>query len=328
MSFKSFRIVVLLVILLLVVHHQVSDRARIASWKNPLFVAVYPVNADDSESAERFIGQLKERDFDVIERFMQREAKRYGAGIDRPVYVQLGAPVMESPPPPPIGGNFVQRASWIARMRWWRWRFDAQGMDPDIIVLARFFDPSGRQALPHSTGIEQIRIAIANLFASNAMRGGNNVVLTHELLHTVGASDKYDLSSGLPYYPHGFARPDQRPLYPQPLAALMAGRIPLGKNEARQAESLAQVIVGPETAREIGWASRDQPPEAAASNKFRPLKIRLLTLQGLKRFRSRRWPVCPKAQGRSIDPDYPRRDSWAVHRCHPSPTAARAPCRP
>lgn len=253
MSFKRFRITVLLVILLLVVHHQFNDRARIASWKNPLFIAVYPVNADGSEAAERFIQRLEEESLDKIERFMRRQAEHYRAGIDRPVYMQLAAPVTESPPPPPIGGNFLQRATWIARMRWWRWNFDAQGMDPDVIVLARFFDPVERRALPHSTGIEQIRIAIANLFAGKAMEGQNRVVMTHEILHTVGASDKYDLASDQPIYPAGFAKPDQRPLYPQRRAELMAGRIPLSEDEARQAESLAQVMIGPETAREIGW---------------------------------------------------------------------------
>ena len=258
MSFKRFRIIVLLVILLLVVHHQFNDRARIASWKNPLFIAVYPVNADRSESAERFIQELQEEDFEEIERFMQREAARYGAGIDRPIYMQLAAPVAESPPAPPIGGNFLQRATWIARMRWWRWNFNAQGMNPDVIVLARFFDPVERRSLPHSTGVEQIRIVIANLFASKAMDGQNRVVLAHEILHTVGATDKYDLASNQPIYPAGFARPDQRPVYPQRQAELMAGRIPLSENEARQAESLAQVLIGPETAREIGWLKNDR----------------------------------------------------------------------
>lgn len=262
MSFKTFRIAVLLVILLLVVHHQFNDRARIAGWTNPLFIAVYPVNADGSDSAERFVRQLEESDFDEIERFMQREAERYRAGIDRPVYIQLAAPVAESPPPPPIGGNYLQRASWIIQLRWWRWNFDPQGMDPDIIVLARFFDPDGRRSLPHSTGVEQIRIAIANLFASKAMDGQNQVVLAHEILHTVGATDKYDLASDLPLYPDGFARPRQRPLYPQRQAELMAGRIPVSETEARQAESLEKVLIGPKSATEIGWVDKPGQPQS------------------------------------------------------------------
>lgn len=253
MSFKQIRIALLLVLLVLVVHHQFNDKARVASWANPLFIAIYPVNAQGDALSRQYIERLEERDFEEIERFIKREGARYGLQLDRPVYVQLGDPIEASPPAPPIGGNFLQRAWWIAQMRWWRWRFDNQGMDPDVIVLARYFEPVNDRRLPHSTGVEQIRIAIANLFASNAMRGENLVVLAHEILHTIGATDKYDLASGLPIYPDGFAQPNLQPLFPQRIAEIMAGRIPIGETSARQAESLRQVIIGPRTAEEIGW---------------------------------------------------------------------------
>ncbi|MBL38094.1 MAG: hypothetical protein CMP07_06765 [Xanthomonadales bacterium] len=259
MSFKQIRIALLLIILVLVVHHQFNDKARVASWANPLFISIYPVNAEGDELSQRYIERLDERDFEEIERFIEREGARYGLGLDRPVYVQLGNAIKESPPAPPVGGNFLQRASWIARMRWWRWRFDNQGMDPDVIVLARYFEPTGNRRLPHSTGVEQIRIAIANLFASKSMRGENLVVLAHEILHTIGATDKYDLSSGLPIYPGGFAEPERTPLFPQRIAEIMAGRIPVDESRARQAQSLQQVIVGPETAAEIGWKVATAP---------------------------------------------------------------------
>jgi hypothetical protein len=261
LSFKQIRIALLLVLLVLVIHHQFNDKARVASWANPLFIAVYPVNAEGGELSQRYIERLEERDFEEIERFIEREGARYGLGLDRPVYVQLGRPIEKSPPPPPVGGNFLQRASWIARMRWWRWRFDNQGMDPDVIVLARYFEPTNNRRLPHSTGVEQIRIAIANLFASNSMHGGNLVVLAHEILHTIGATDKYNLASGLPIYPEGFAQPELQPLFPQRIAEIMAGRIPVAESSARQAQSLQQVIIGPTTAAEIGWESNADRPD-------------------------------------------------------------------
>lgn len=253
MSFKQIRITLLLVILALVIHHQFNDKARVASWANPLFIAIYPINADGSDLSRRYMERLDERDFDEIEAFIKREASRYGLELRRPVYVQLGKPIKESPPAPPIGGNFFQRAGWIAQMRWWRWRFDNQGMDPDVIVLARYFEPTRNRRLPHSTGVEQIRIAIANLFASRSKSGENLVVLVHEILHTIGATDKYDLATGLPLYPEGFAQPDLEPLFPQKLAEIMAGRVPTGESSARQARDLRKVIIGPQTAEEIGW---------------------------------------------------------------------------
>ena len=253
MSFKTIRIVLLLILLLLVVHHQVTDKARYASWETPVFVAVYPVNADGSEQAARYIQRLDEEAFAPIERFVRSESSRFGVDLHRPMYIELGDPVSLSPPAAPVGGSFLQRATWILKVRWWRWRFDDQGMDPDVIVLARYHDPDNRQRLPHSTGVERIRVAIANLFATRAMQDQNRVVLLHEVLHTLGATDKYDLGTGQPAFPEGFAEPGRSPLYPQPTAEIMAGRIPVAENEARQAESLARVVVGPGTAAEIGW---------------------------------------------------------------------------
>jgi len=81
-------------------------------------------------------------------------------------------------------------------------------------------------------------------------------VITHELLHTFGATDKYDPATGLPRYPDGFAEPELVPRYPQRLAEIMAGKMPLTSTEADLPENLGQERVGPLTAREIGWASR------------------------------------------------------------------------
>ena len=39
------------------------------------------------------------------------------------------------------------------------------------------------------------------------MTGANDMIIAHELLHTVGASDKYDLASGAPLYPDRLRRP-------------------------------------------------------------------------------------------------------------------------
>jgi hypothetical protein len=85
------------------------------------------------------------------------------------------------------------------------------------------------------------------------MAGRNNIVITHELLHTVGASDKYDLGSGAPVFPNGYADRDQDPLYPQQHAEVMAGRRALSAYQWDMPRTLAGVVVGPETALEIRW---------------------------------------------------------------------------
>lgn len=253
MTFRTIRIALLLIVLGLVVHYQFNDAARIARWDVPLFVVVYPVNADGSETAERYIAGLDESDFRPIAEAMRREAARYAIELDPPIYVQLARSGDSSPPPQPVNGRWYERFGWVARLRWWRWTFDDQELDPDIVVVARFHDPATNPRLPHSTGLERIRIAVANLYATRAMQGQNNVVVLHELLHTVGASDKYDLATNLPSFPHGYAEPDRAPVYPQRRAEIMAGRIPIGPSEALQAPELSRTLIGPETARELGW---------------------------------------------------------------------------
>ena len=96
-------------------------------------------------------------------------------------------------------------------------------------------------------------VGVVHAFAERDMSGANDIVLAHELLHTVGATDKYDLASGVPLYPSGYADPDRNPLYPQAEAEIMAGRRALSAQRFEMPPSLASVVVGPETAREIRW---------------------------------------------------------------------------
>jgi hypothetical protein len=78
-------------------------------------------------------------------------------------------------------------------------------------------------------------------------------VIAHELLHTVGATDKYDLGSGEPLYPIGYGDPDQQPRYPQAQAEIMAVRRVLSDRESQMPWSLKSEVVGPATALEIHW---------------------------------------------------------------------------
>jgi hypothetical protein len=57
-------------------------------------------------------------------------------------------------------------------------------------------------------------------------------------------------------HPVGYAEPDRQPLHPQQYAELMGGRIPITGERAEIPESLSEVLIGPETATEIGWTKR------------------------------------------------------------------------
>jgi hypothetical protein len=50
------------------------------------------------------------------------------------------------------------------------------------------------------------------------------------------------------------ADPDQKPLYPQTRAEIMAGRRALSETDAEIPDSLKDVVIGPLTAQEIHWA--------------------------------------------------------------------------
>ena len=138
-------------------------------------------------------------------------------------------------------------------MRYWAWRAPVVGPAPDVKLFVLYHDPERSPALPHSTGLQKGLFAIVHAFADPAMMGSNDVVVAHELLHTLGATDKYDPATGQPVHPAGYAEPDREPLYPQAFAELMAGRTPTSSTQAETPESLRYVVVGPETAREIGW---------------------------------------------------------------------------
>ena len=79
-------------------------------------------------------------------------------------------------------------------------------------------------------------------------------VVSHELMHTLGANDKY-LSSGRTMIPRGLAEPFRQPLYPQRYADVMARNRPVSQWDEVPPDSLDELGVGPATAAEIGWTN-------------------------------------------------------------------------
>jgi hypothetical protein len=126
--------------------------------------------------------------------------------------------------------------------------------DPeDVRMFVLYHDPALSPVVPHSLGIEKGLIGVVNAFAVEAMDGGNDMVIAHELLHTLGATDKYDPLNDAPVFPDGYGNPRQSPLYPQKFAELMAGRRMLSATSWEQPSSLDEVVIGPATAIEIRW---------------------------------------------------------------------------
>ncbi len=264
--FRRLRILVLLYILAFVAVGSWLSRARVTDWDAPLWVDVYPINGDGSKTAQRHIDRLDEAHFEPVERFLIKHAARYGVTVDPPADLKLAPQVAQLPPALGANAGIWGSLTWSLHMRWWakRVEWDLDRPSPDIQVFAVYYDDQRQPRLDRSAALEKGRIAVANLFADQRLVGSNHVVLAHELLHTLGATDKYQPGTNQPLFPQGYGDPDASPLYPQRSAEIMGGRIAIGPERAEIPASLNQVVVGALTAAEIGWLTRDQLRTAAA----------------------------------------------------------------
>jgi hypothetical protein len=254
--FRTIRIVALVFALVLVAVGSWQTRRRLAQWDLPVRAVVYPIVGDDSAVSRRYVGGLSVDTFRPIETFLDEEARSYGLEprYGRPLVFHLAPEVGSLPPPPPIDGNVLSIMAWSLRLRHWAWSVDTySGLSPDVRLFVIYYDPSTNDTLAHSLGLEKGMIGVVNAFASSAMAGSNNVVIAHELLHTLGATDKYDARTTQPRFPDGYARPDANPRYPQRFAEIMAGRVPVSASESTIPPSLNATVVGEATAREINW---------------------------------------------------------------------------
>ncbi len=252
--FKVIRIFILLFVLLAVALGAWRAKTRSVEWKHDLPVNIYLINGDGSEAAAAYLKSLTLADFKPVEMFMKEEATRYDRASKASIEVRMGGTLVTQPPAPPNNGNHLDVIIWSLKMRWWAYRnADTKGADPQVKLFLLYFDPAQSSRLAHSTGLQKGLIGRVNVFASRDMASQNNVVITHEFLHTLGATDKYDPASNQPVYPEGYALPEQIPRLPQRFAEIMAGRIPLSASEAEMPPGLSDAVIGEKTAREINW---------------------------------------------------------------------------
>ncbi len=251
--FRKIRIAILLLILFFVGTDAWLTRAYSTDWNNSLHIGIYPINADGSASVGKYIDRLKSDDFTAVETFLEREALRYGKSIERPVRIELNAPIREQPPELAESPNVIDIMWWSLRMRLWAGQAaeSVERYAPDVRIFVRYHNPRTEVVLENSVGVEKGMFGIVNAFASPRLAQQNNVIIAHEFLHTLGASDKYEMATGQPIGPDGIAEPDKTPLYPQTHAEIMGGRIPLSEYEAEIPKSLRYVVIGPLTASEI-----------------------------------------------------------------------------
>lgn len=252
---RFIRITLLLLILAVVAGQAWLDKHTTTSWQRTVFVGAFPVSADGSPVSRAYIEQLDQAQLDGVTRFITTEAHRYGIPLDEPLEIHLYPPLTAAPPVLAPQAGVTTRLLWSLKLRYYRWRM-LSGVNrarPQIALFLLYHDPALASALPHSAGLQRGLTGVVHLFASRAQEAQNRIVIAHELLHTFGATDKYEAGTGLPLYPEGYADPEQSPRYPQLQAELMAGRLPVSATEAVMPDGLSAVRIGPLSAREIGW---------------------------------------------------------------------------
>jgi hypothetical protein len=252
--FRAIRIALLAYVLVMVALTAWLTRARSTAWDDTLYMAIYPVNGDRADQTRDYLASLDADVFASVAELFAREGRRYGLTLDEPVAIELGTEV-EAPPSPPVSGNPIAIAWWSLKLRWFAWRTEhAQSLpSPDIRMFVVYHDPGTHERLAHSLGLSKGLIGVVNAFARHDYGERNNVVIAHETLHTLGATDKYDSATTLPRHPEGYADPGQHPLHPQRAAEIMGGRIALSPTQAEMPESLVLCVVGEQTASEIRW---------------------------------------------------------------------------
>jgi hypothetical protein len=208
---------------------------------------------------------------DSLEALARRLADAHAAyrpGAPDPSFtVELVGPLQVEPPPPlaPPGPGPFDRA--LHAWRLWRAvraaHAAAPGFLPDAWDVRVYLqaEPAGDEELHFAEGLGEqggeVGVVDAGLHGWGTLLAATAVF--HEVFHCLGASDKYD-AAGHAVLPGGLAEPGLEPRFPQRLAELMVGEVPLGPASGRLPTTAAEVGVGPVTAAEVGWRQSAERP--------------------------------------------------------------------
>lgn len=235
---------------------------RKLSWDRTYNVALIEVvKADTNEN-------IKKRKLTAVGRetlvkslqewFDQEYTRIKGNGI-KPFRFQIVGPVVTQQAPPALptatDGWWTQYKQTSAFVAFFNNHFQTSGArDEDFDIKIYLYTYPPEEGLDyerqHSVGTTRGRFGV--VFIPVDRQPASRVICTiaHEVLHTVGARDKYD-ETHTTIYPDGYFQPEPR--YPQQYAEIMALAKPLAPGKEKDAGWLGEVRVGATTAKEIGW---------------------------------------------------------------------------
>ncbi len=197
----------------------------------------------------------------ALEERLAAEMARHGRAAPQPFALTSLGPT-EAPAPPLVGtgeGLAARAEDWWA-LRKWRRPVDVAvgGTDRfDLVIYVVVHAASRHDArLAEGFGARGGEVGLVETTIDDASVDFALVAVGHELLHLLGATDKYDPAGHATA--EGLVEPALGPR--QRLAEIMVGEIPLGPGRGRVATRLEEVGVGPVTAVEIGWALAAHAP--------------------------------------------------------------------
>lgn len=233
----------------------VRSRRERTTWERPLAVVLVLVR--EGPVGDGAVAAFRAR-VSALEERLTEERRRYLPGAMHPFWFTFVGPVdVEVSPPTTSGDGFVAAAEHAWAM--WRWtarvdrraHLDSRAYDSRIYVAARP-PASEEREMVEGESEEGGRLGVVEVELDDSMADFALFVATHELFHTLGATDKYD-ASGQTLIPDGLAEPDRVPRLPQAFAEVMARNRPVEPGVEVPPESLDELSVGPATAREVGW---------------------------------------------------------------------------
>lgn len=231
-----------------------QDRAHRNDWDHTLRVAVVLLERGQVDPTAT---NMVEQRLKLLEAGLERDYRRYRQGPKPFELSFFGPATVVRPPPYPSEDNWLDLVIYTYEQ--WRYTRSVDGaldidtgdFDSRVYVVARpSFNPRAQAVEGYSQ--QGGRLGFVQVELNQAMVDMVLAVTAHELLHTLGASDKYD-AGGFSVVPEGLAEPDRHPRFPQRFVEVMARNRPLGPGREVPIDTVDELRVGPATAREIGW---------------------------------------------------------------------------
>jgi hypothetical protein len=262
---QAARVAILLVVLAVAAmwaSSRSSARRARTTWERPVRIAVLVLGEASPHAMETLRVTLDA----LARRLAAVRATHDPTAVGETFSLELVGPlrVDRLPPVTSPGPDLPERA--LHAFDLWRGARAAHAAAPDFVPDAwdvRVFllaEPPDQQTPGFAEGLGELGgelgVVRARFDEGSALLAASAVF--HEAFHCLGASDKYD-PLGHAIRPAGLAEPELLPLYPQRMAELMVGEVPLGATSGRLPVSVEEVGVGPVTAAEVGWRPAATP---------------------------------------------------------------------